>query len=115
MSNKGLFGGVPELADGLDLGSSAAMRGGSSPPFPTGDINRQNSYRFLFPPIRWHRQIVIQLFLASTMSPSFGDDFGITQIILPRPQLLNPENEVIQRQLTCFDSIEKPGQPVFQF
>ena len=28
-------GGVPELADGLDLGSSAAMRGGSSPPFPT--------------------------------------------------------------------------------
>ena len=25
---------MPELADGLDLGSSAAMRGGSSPPFP---------------------------------------------------------------------------------
>jgi hypothetical protein len=30
-----ICGGVPELADGLDLGSSAAMRGGSSPPFPT--------------------------------------------------------------------------------
>ena len=28
-------GGVPELADGPDLGSGAAMRGGSSPPFPT--------------------------------------------------------------------------------
>ena len=29
-----VFGGVPELADGLDLGSSAAMRGGSNPPSP---------------------------------------------------------------------------------
>lgn len=29
------LGGVPELADGPDLGSGAAMRGGSSPPFPT--------------------------------------------------------------------------------
>ena len=28
-------GGVPELADGPDLGSGAAMHGGSSPPFPT--------------------------------------------------------------------------------
>ncbi len=28
-------GEVPELADGPDLGSGAAMRGGSSPPFPT--------------------------------------------------------------------------------
>ena len=27
-------GGVPELADGPDLGSGAARRGGSSPPFP---------------------------------------------------------------------------------
>jgi hypothetical protein len=35
VGNLGSFGGVPELADGLDLGSSAAMRGGSSPPFPT--------------------------------------------------------------------------------
>jgi hypothetical protein len=26
---------VPELADGPDLGSGAAMRGGSNPPFPT--------------------------------------------------------------------------------
>ena len=26
---------MPELADGPDLGSGAAMRGGSSPPFPT--------------------------------------------------------------------------------
>jgi hypothetical protein len=33
--NRVFHGGVPELADGLDLGSSAAMRGGSSPPFPT--------------------------------------------------------------------------------
>jgi hypothetical protein len=29
---------VPELADGLDLGSSAARRGGSSPPFPTNPL-----------------------------------------------------------------------------
>jgi hypothetical protein len=30
-----LFGGVPELADGPDLGSGAVMREGSSPSFPT--------------------------------------------------------------------------------
>ena len=29
-------GGVPELVDGPDLGSGAAMRRGSSPRFPTG-------------------------------------------------------------------------------
>ena len=34
-------GGVPELADGLDLGSSAAMRGGSSPPFPTTEYEKR--------------------------------------------------------------------------
>ena len=28
------YGGVPELADGHDLGSCALGRGGSSPPFP---------------------------------------------------------------------------------
>ena len=30
-----VFGEVPELADGHDLGSCAFGRGGSSPPFPT--------------------------------------------------------------------------------
>ena len=30
-----VFGGVSELADEHDLGSCAARRGGSSPPFPT--------------------------------------------------------------------------------
>ena len=33
-----LLGGVPELADGPDLGSGVARRGGSSPPFPTFTI-----------------------------------------------------------------------------
>ena len=32
-------GGVPELADGPDLGSGAAMREGSSPSFPTNACN----------------------------------------------------------------------------
>ena len=36
-------GEVPELADGHGLGPCAARRGGSSPPFPTKGINRQNS------------------------------------------------------------------------
>ncbi len=37
-------GGVPELADGRGLGPRAERRGGSSPPFPTRGVNRQNSY-----------------------------------------------------------------------
>ena len=39
-------GGVPELADGHDLGSCALGRGGSSPPFPTKGYGRQNSCQF---------------------------------------------------------------------
>ncbi len=37
-------GEVSELADEHDLGSCAERHGGSSPPFPTMVINRQNSY-----------------------------------------------------------------------
>ena len=40
-----LCGGVPELADGLDLGSSVARRGGSTPPFPTMTSNQRSSWR----------------------------------------------------------------------
>ena len=34
ISSNYICGGVPELVDGRDLGSRAARRGGSSPPFP---------------------------------------------------------------------------------
>ena len=33
--SQSISGGVPELADGHDLGLCVARRGGSSPPFPT--------------------------------------------------------------------------------
>ena len=52
-------GGVPELADGLDLGSSAAMRGGSSPPFPTWGINRRNIYSLHLPSVKRRGQIIV--------------------------------------------------------
>ena len=40
------LGEVSELADEHDLGSCAERHGGSSPPFPTKDVNRQNSRSF---------------------------------------------------------------------
>ena len=52
-------GGVSELADEHDLGSCAARRGGSSPPFPTRGDNGQNSYLLFFLPIWWHRQVIV--------------------------------------------------------
>ncbi len=39
----GVDGGVPELADGQDLGSCAARREGSSPSFPSFVILLRNS------------------------------------------------------------------------
>ncbi len=40
ISSNFTLGGVSELADEHDLGSCAARRGGSSPPFPTRGYNR---------------------------------------------------------------------------
>ena len=47
---------MPELADGPDLGSGAAMRGGSSPPFPT----IRNSSRTICPSYNGERGIKLR-------------------------------------------------------
>ncbi len=47
-----VHGEVPELVDGPDLGSGAAMRRGSSPRFPTTEVPLTN---ILAPPVLKHQ------------------------------------------------------------
>ena len=62
---KNICGEVPELADGPDLGSGAAMRGGSNPPFPTWVYGIKNSCPLFRDFLRRKRHCIGQKHLVS--------------------------------------------------